>query len=189
MDTILITGGTGLIGTSLTKALTEKGYKVIILTRNVEKNKPLKNVTYASWNVEKQYIDPEAIKKSQYIIHLAGENVASKKWTEERKKEILESRIKAGSLLIKALKDIPNNIKAVVSASAIGWYGSDPQIPNPKPFVETLLPSQDFLGRTCEQWESSIMPVNNLGKRLVILRTGIVLSNDGGAYTEFKKTL
>jgi uncharacterized protein (TIGR01777 family) len=80
-------------------------------------------------------------------------------------------------------------VKAVVSASAIGWYGPDPQIPNPRPFVETDNADDTFLGRTCQQWEASIEPVIELGKRLVKLRTGIVLSEEGGAYPEFKKPL
>jgi uncharacterized protein (TIGR01777 family) len=82
-----------------------------------------------------------------------------------------------------------NQVKAVISASATGWYGADPTIPNPKPFTETDPSAPDFLGTTCEQWEGSIQPVLNLGKRLVLFRTGIVLSNRGGAYAEFKKPL
>ncbi len=91
--------------------------------------------------------------------------------------------------MVKAIKETPNTIKAVVSASAIGWYGPDPQVPNPKPFVESDSAANNFLGNTCRQWEASIQPVMEAGKRLVILRTGIVLSNDGGAYAEFKKPL
>jgi uncharacterized protein len=87
------------------------------------------------------------------------------------------------------LKTIPNKVKAVVSASAIGWYGSDPIIPNPKPFEENNPADETFLGNTCKQWEESIEPVTQSGKRLVKLRIGIVLSKDGGALSEFKKPL
>src|SRR5215203_1277539 len=190
MATVLITGGTGLIGQALTKELIAKGYDVIILSRNPTKDTQSgEKVSYAAWNLSAQTIDEEAIQKADYIIHLAGANVAGGRWTEKRKKEIVESRTKSGDLLVNALKNIPNNIRAVISASAVGFYGADSAIPNPKPFVETDPADDSFLGRTCVQWESSIDPVMEAGKRLVKLRTGIVLSNDGGAYAEFKKPL
>jgi len=189
MATVLITGGTGLIGKSLTRALVQKGYEIIVLTRNKSNKTGTNNVFYAQWNITEQTIDEEAIAKADYIIHLAGANVAEGRWTAKRKKEIVDSRVQSGALLAKALKEIPNNVKAVVSASAIGCYGPDGHIPNPEPFVETDAPANDFLGVTCQQWEAAIEPIIQLGKRLVILRTGIVLSNEGGAYAEFKKPL
>jgi uncharacterized protein len=189
MATVLITGGTGLIGQALTKELLSKGYEVIILSRNPNNEKQSTGkVSYAAWNLAAQTIDEKAIQKADYIIHLAGANVGSR-WTEKRKKEILESRTKSGQLLVNALGKIPNKIKAVITASAIGFYGPDPIIPNPKPFVETDPADNSFLGRTCVKWESAIDPVIESGKRLVKFRTGIVLSNDGGAYAEFKKPL
>jgi len=92
-------------------------------------------------------------------------------------------------LLIKALKENTNHVQAVVSASAIGWYGADTNTSLKQGFHEEDPPSQDFLGKTCEQWERAIKPAETLGKRLVIIRTAIVLSNDEGAYPEFKKSL
>lgn len=189
MSTVLITGGTGLIGRALTKELINKGYTVTILTRDKSRHKATKNISYAEWNVEKQTIDKEAVAKADFIIHLAGANVAEGRWTEKRKKEIVDSRVQSGALLVKAIKQAPTAIKAVVSASAIGWYGPDPQVPNPRPFVESDSADNNFLGTTCQQWEAAIQPVVEAGKRLVVLRTGIVLSNDGGAYAEFKKPL
>ena len=189
MITVLITGGTGLIGQALTRVLVQKNYQVIILTRDIHKKASSANLSYAAWDISSQNIDEGPIKKADCIIHLAGANVAEKKWTADRKTEIIESRVLSGQLLVKALREIPNKVKTVVSSSAIGWYGADAQIPASKPFVETLLPAQDFLGKVCEHWEAAIMPVNGLGKRLVILRTGIVLSQAGGAYPAFKKTL
>jgi hypothetical protein len=189
MATILITGGTGLIGTALTKALLSKGHQVIILTRNILNAKKHDQLSYAQWDITKQTIDKNVIERTDYIIHLVGANVAEKRWTDKRKTEIVESRVKSGQLIVKALKEIPNHVKAVVSASAIGWYGPDPQIPNPRPFIETDPPAYDFLGTTCQQWEGALRPVTELGKRLIILRTGIVLSKEGGAYPEFKKSL
>lgn len=187
MATVLITGGTGLIGKALTDALLQKGYEVIIVTRS--KKMSDSKVTYAVWNIVEGSIEEEAIRKADYIVHLAGANVAEKRWTESRKAEIVSSRVKSGHLLVKALKNTPNKIKSVISSSAIGWYGPDPQVPNPKPFTEFDPPHDDFLGQTCVQWETAIAPVIGLNKRLVYLRTGIVLSSEGGAYPEFKKAL
>jgi uncharacterized protein len=186
-STVLITGGTGLIGTALAQLLLSKGYKVIILSRSARQS-DTNNLLYATWNVEKQTIDATAIQQADYIVHLAGAGVADQRWTEKRKKEIIDSRTQSSALLVKALKENTNNVKAIISASGIGWYGEDPSIPNPKPFVETDLPDTGFLGDTCKQWEASIDPVTDLGKRLVKLRTGLVFSNSGGAYPEFKKT-
>lgn len=188
MATVLITGGTGLIGTALTKVLVQKGYDVIILSRS-KKPSSEKKISYAIWDVTKQTIDREAVQKADYIVHLAGANVGEKRWTTKRKKEIVDSRVDSGKLLVKALGEISNNVKAVISSSAMGYYGPDPQVPNPKPFVETDNPYNDFLATTVVKWEQAIEPVKDLGKRLVLLRTGIVLSNEGGAYKEFKKPL
>lgn len=190
MATILITGGTGLIGRTLTEALLERNYKIIILTRNSEVKQPgNSNLSYTAWNPQQQTIDEAAVRKADYIINLAGAGVADKRWTKKRKQEIVDSRINSGELIVKALREIPNNVKAVINASAIGWYGADPVIPNPDPFNEEDPADDEFLGITCKQWEESIEPVTSLGKRLVKLRTGIVLSNDGGALKEFKKPL
>lgn len=188
MATIIITGGTGLIGTAVAEKLLEKGYKVIILSR--KKHAGAKNnLSYAEWDVEKGTIDENAIRSADAIIHLAGAGVADKRWTKNRKKEIRDSRIKSGELLVQKLKEIPNNIRVVVSASAIGWYGPDPQIPNPNPFKEDAPSNDDFLGTTCRAWEASIAPLAAMSKRLVILRTGIVFSDKGGALVEFKKSI
>jgi uncharacterized protein len=187
MATILITGGTGLIGKALSNALTAKGHQVIILTRDPKQGKASSNISFARWDISKQEIDQEAVRKADHIIHLAGAGVADKRWTAARKKEIVDSRVKSSELLIKALKENDNKVQSVISASAIGWYGPDPVIPNPRPFVEEDKPDTGFLGETCLQWERSIEPVQALGKRLAILRTGIVLSKNGGAIAEFKK--
>jgi len=191
MPTVLITGGTGLIGKALSELLLQKGYQVIILSRTVpgQQAGDSSDLTYAHWDIARQTVDAAAVQKADYIIHLAGAGVADKRWTSKRKKEIINSRIKSSALLVKAMTENANRVKAVISASAIGWYGPDPVIPNPKPFTENDLPANDFLGDTCKQWEESIEPVTQLGKRLVILRTGLVLSNAGGALKEFIKPL
>ena len=174
-----------MVGSALTKKLVEKGHDIIILTRK-EKASAGK-IVYRQWNVDKGTIDPAAITDADYLIHLAGANVGDARWTKKRKKEIVDSRVKSGNLLVKTLQNHPNKVKAVVSASAQGWYGADPRIPNPRPFVETDGADDQFLGQTCRLWEEAILPVEQLGKRLVIFRIGIVLSNAGGAFVEFKK--
>jgi uncharacterized protein (TIGR01777 family) len=190
MQTILITGGTGMIGDALTKALTAKKYEVIILSRS-KKNSDQPNVSFAKWDVEKQTIDADAIKKADHIIHLAGANVAEKRWTKKRKHEIVESRTKSGELLVKALRENENKVKAFISASAIGWYGPDltQTLSKGEGFKEDAIAYEDFLGQTCLQWEESTKEIEILGKRLVYLRTGIVLDKEGGALSEFKKPL
>lgn len=190
MQTVIITGGTGLIGTALTPMLLNKGYKVIILTRGTAPASTNPQLSYAQWNVKAGTIDAKAVASADYIIHLAGAGVAEKRWSEARKKEILNSRTQSGALLVKALTEIPNQVQGVISSSAIGWYGADDgDITTIKPFTETEPAATDFLGDTCQQWEESIEPVTKLGKRLAIIRTGIVLSNAGGALAEFKKPL
>jgi len=186
MSAILITGGTGLLGSALTNTLKDKGHKITVLTRT-QRTSQDNNVHYALWNVNEQTIDETAVASADYIIHLAGANVADKRWTSDRRKEIIESRTQSSALLVKALQR-PNKVKAVISASAIGWYGPDEnRSPKKKAFTEDMRADKEFLGTTCRLWEESIEPVIKAGKRLVKLRIGIVLSNDGGALPEFKK--
>lgn len=188
METVLITGGTGLVGTRLTEMLIEKGYKVIIVSRHEIKNEADAIVQHATWNIEKEMIDKDAIAKADYIVHLAGAGVADERWSEKRKKEIVDSRTKSSATIVKSLAENSNHVKAVISASAIGWYGADPST-HANGFEETDAPNNDFLGTTCKFWEESIEPVTTLGKRLVKFRTGIVLSNKGGALAEFIKPI
>jgi uncharacterized protein (TIGR01777 family) len=170
--------------------LLERNYKIIILSRGREKQaSATPNLSYARWSINDQKIDTGAIAQADYIIHLAGAGVADKRWTKKRKQEILDSRVKSGELIVKGLKETSNKVKAVLSSSGIGWYGPDPSIPNPDPFTESDPAHDDFLGSTCLQWENSLEPVKALGKRLIKFRTGIVLSNEGGALQEFLRPL
>lgn len=184
METVMITGGTGLVGTALTRLLLERGYKVIILTRQPEKGTN-NAVTYARWDVDKQILDASALQAADYIVHLAGANVGEKRWTAARKQEIIDSRTKSSELIFKALQTNPNKVKKVISASATGYYGENKD----QPFKETDAPATDYLGTTTVAWEKSISAVTSLDKKLVIFRTGIVLSKEGGALKEFYKPL
>lgn len=196
MPTVLITGGTGMIGTALSRLLLQQGYDVIILSRNPIETasnyrasalqnsfRPSGKIFYARWDTDNMYIDAQALAQADYIVHLAGEGVAKKRWTKKRKEEIRKSRTQTSELLFQALSNQPNKVKAIISASAIGWYGED----KGTPFVETDPASHDFLGETCKAWEESIEKVTSLGKRLVKYRLGLALSNEGGALAEFKK--
>ncbi|TCJ14528.1 TIGR01777 family protein [Flaviaesturariibacter flavus] len=190
MATILITGGTGTIGSALSRALLDAGHSVIVLTRGGGERSINARLRFAQWDVLKGSIDRDALAEADAVVHLAGANVADGRWTEKRKQEIVRSRVDSGNLLVQALRDLPNKVQTVISASAIGWYGPDPQVPNPRPFMETDAAASDtFLGSTCQQWESAIRPVEGLGKRLVIARIGIMLSRAGGAYAEFRKPM
>src|SRR5258705_7436052 len=105
-------------------------------------------------DLKKQEIDIAAIQQADHIVHLAGAGVVEKKWTAAYKKEIVESRTESSRLIFEALKNNENKVKAVVSASAIGWYGED-NVPG-KPFFETADANDRFLGQTCKRWETSI---------------------------------
>lgn len=177
MPTILITGGTGLIGTSLSALLMERGHRVLLLSRSAPDT--------FHWDPATGAIDPEAIRLADIIINLAGAGIAHRRWTTKRKQLIEESRTQSGDLLVKALREIPNHVHTVISASGIGWYGADPSIPNPRPFEETDPSDKAFLGETCRHWEEAITPVTITHKRLVIFRIGPVLTPKGGALKEF----
>ncbi|MEI2707940.1 MAG: TIGR01777 family oxidoreductase [Chitinophagaceae bacterium] len=183
MKTVLITGGTGLVGSRLTELLLARNYNVIVLSRS-KKETSTPNLSYAIWNVEEQTIDASVFTKTDYIVHLAGAGVADKRWSVSRKKEILDSRTQSSALLVKALQQNSNKVQAVISSSAIGWYGPDPSL-HSNGFEETDAPFSDYLGNTCKLWEESIEPITQQNIRLVKLRTGIVLSTKGGALKEF----
>ncbi|WP_207514447.1 TIGR01777 family oxidoreductase [Longitalea luteola] len=186
MATILITGGTGTIGKSLTRFLTNKQHQVIILSRHHRTGTGA--VSYAAWDPAKQTIDLDALQKADYIINLAGAGVADKRWSKKRKAEIVDSRVQSAGLLVKALQENPNKVKAVISMAGIGWYGDDKnRAPGQSFFREGDPADEGFLGDTCVKWENAIKPVTALNKRLVIFRCGMVLSNEGGALTELKK--
>lgn len=179
-----------MIGQYLSRLLLEKGYAVIIASRTPATATVAKNLSHISWDTKRQWIDPEAIKKADVIINLAGAGVADKRWSVARKNEILESRILSGQTIVKALKEIPNKVSVVIQASAIGWYGPDPE-PSPpfKGFTEAMHAHNDFLGQTCRQWENSVLALKVMGIRVATIRIGIVLSSRGGALKEFKKPL
>jgi uncharacterized protein (TIGR01777 family) len=186
MQTVLITGGTGMVGQSLTDVLVENGYEVIILTRTPKKSSRL-HVSFAKWDIDQNYIDPKALEVANIIVHLAGESVATKRWTAKRKQEILDSRVKSGLFISNALKTMQHQVHTFIGASAIGWYGPDNESSKIDGFKEEDPVDDSFLGNTCKQWEDSVKIISTLGIRLVTLRIGIVLNKRGGALLEFIK--
>jgi hypothetical protein len=120
-------------------------------------------------------------------VHLAGESVAGKRWSVKRKKELVDSRVQSGALLVKALGENEHKVKTVIAASAIGWYGADTATSLQNGFTETDPADNAFLGETSRLWEQSMQPVKEMGIRLVTFRIGIVFNKRGGALAEFIK--
>ena len=175
MNTILISGGTGLIGRRLSYLLKAKGYKIHLLSRECN---PKNLFPTFLWNINQYTIDDSAFNGVSHIIHLTGAGVADKRWTNKRKNEILDSRVASTNLLYDTVKRLEVPLKSFVAASATGYYGSTT---TNKIFKETNKPGNNFLSKVCELWEKAINQFEHLKIRTVILRTGIVLSNEGGA--------
>lgn len=173
MASILVTGGTGLIGKSLCALLKEKGHNVFILSRT-RNNNP---TTYY-WNLEENYIDEEAIQLSDYIIHLAGENIAEKRWTKKRKLQLIYSRVATTEFLFKKVQELNPKLKGFIAASGIGYYGA---ITSNKIYLENNKPYNDFLSEVCINWEEASKKFILIGIRTILLRTGVVLTKNGGA--------
>lgn len=180
MNTIGITGGTGFVGQHLVQQLLKQGNKVVIFSRK-ERNSENSNITYAQWDPSNSSIDQEALATINAMVHLAGEGIADKRWTEERKKAIVSSRVDTTRFLVAALKQYANNCTTFVSASATGYYGPDDA---GEPFTENASHHDDFLGNTCKRWEESALTAEGTF-RTVIIRIGIVLGKEAGAFKEF----
>jgi uncharacterized protein len=187
MPNIILTGGTGLVGTLLAEKLAIKNYHVTILTRSKTKIVPRKNIQYSYWNVDEGFVDDPVINAADAIIHLAGAGVMDKPWSAAYKQEIEDSRVKSMNLLVNSLKNNINNCSVIITASAIGWYGKDGIAG--KAFTEKDAADTEYLGRVCKKWEAAAFAAEQNNIRVVALRMGIVLSKTGGAYAEFRKTI
>jgi uncharacterized protein (TIGR01777 family) len=175
MANVLITGGSGLVGGAITEKLKSENYKVAFLTRRINKN--LKDVEQFLWDPAKQVLDTDAIKWADHIINLAGESVAQR-WTSEARTRILNSRVDGTTLLKSHLAGREKPIKSFISASAIGYYGTntgDAQI------TESTVPGDDFLAEVVKKWEQAIDGCQPFTERLVKIRIGLVLAAQGGA--------
>lgn len=179
---IVITGGSGFIGRRLVARLLEQGDQVLVLTRRLEQ---ARRILGESPNLKLLPYDPyqpqawaAALEGYEGIVNLAGEPLASSRWTETKKKEIRRSRVETTQALVQALASLNQKPQVMISSSAVGYYGSHPA---GEPLTETDPPAQDFLAEVCQAWEAASRPVEELGIRLAIVRTGIVLGPDGGA--------
>lgn len=171
---ILITGGTGMIGHRLTELLLAKGHKVSYLSRKKEK---MPKVEVFQWDIQKGYIEKGALEAADYVVHLAGAGIADKRWTDERKKEIIDSRIQPIELINKYLQEKNIQLKGFISASAIGIYGGDT---GDVRLDENSELGNDFLAECTKLWEIHAKKMTNTA-RIVSVRIGIVLSEKGGA--------
>ena len=178
---VLISGGSGFVGKHLTNLLIEKGYTVSILSRTKKSNSG--SVFYYTWNVEKQIIDKEAVFNADYIIHLAGENIAGKRWSRERKEAIITSREESAKLIYGVVKKQVKKPEAFISASGVGIYGA---ISGQAICTEDQKPANDFLGLTCQKWEAVCDEFQRDGIRTVKVRTGLVLGKNDGFLEKLK---
>lgn len=170
---ILISGGSGLVGTYLTDVLQKSGHCVSHLSRSPSQQK----AKVYKWDVEQNYIEEGAIEEAECIVHLAGANIADKRWTSKRKKQIIDSRVKTANLLIDYLKKSKHKVHSFISASGIGFYGNSGAALQ----TEASPTGNDFLAEVCQKWEAASEPVEALGIRRAVVRIGIVMSKDGGA--------
>ena len=179
-ERVCISGGTGLIGTAISQVLTRSRYSVSYLSRK-KQNGDERNII--NWNIQKQTLQPGGLDSVDHIIHLAGESIASGRWTVERKKRIRESRIQSTRLLYDTLKNMESRPRTFVAASAVGVYGH--HTGGVWVDEERNKPGDDFLATVTREWETESQKIRELGIRVVILRMGIVLSKSGGALPKF----
>ena len=181
MKTILIAGGSGLIGTRITELLDSTEYRIIILTRFPKP--PKGNITYLYWDIDKGVIDDRAL-YADYLINLTGDGIADSRWTTKRKKILIDSRVNGTLLIQSAMKKANRKFKAAVSASAIGYYGDQ---------GDTILdernnPGDEFLSTCCLLWENASEQLQEVADYSRIVRVGLVLSTRGGALPKILMT-
>ena len=182
---ILITGATGLIGSELVALLLQNGVTIHYLTTSKKKIESRPNYHGFYWNPNQGIIDENSLMGVDAIIHLAGATI-SKRWTSKYKQEIIESRILSSNVLFKALKANPHAVKQIVSASAIGIYPDS--LTKVYSENETEV-DESFLGKVVMKWEESVNKFHLLNIKVVKIRTGLVLSDKGGALPEMLKPI
>lgn len=175
MSTILVTGGSGLIGGTLVPMLRDAGHQVRIIGRSANRRS---DVPCFNWDIGRMTMDGTALEGVTHIIHLAGAGIADGRWTPARKEEIITSRVMPMKLLADTLAQRGQHLEAFITASGIGYYGA---VTSDHVFEEEDAPSDDFLGKTCQLWEDAVQLFDNIAAREARIRTGIVLDAKGGA--------
>jgi len=169
---ILVSGSHGLVGKALIASLTSKGHEIVRLVRG----KP-SSATEIEWHPNQEKIDTASLEGVDAVVHLAGESIASGRWTDEKKRAIRDSRVKGTALLSEALARLSRPPSVFVSASAIGYYGNR----GDEVLTETSAPGDDFLADVCVEWENATIPAIEKGIRTVHARFGIILDVKEGA--------
>ena len=182
---VLITGATGLIGTELVALLLQNGVSIHYLTTSKKKIENQPNYKGFYWNPEQGSINENCLMGVNAIIHLAGATI-SKRWTKSYKQEIIESRLLSSAVLFKALKNHPNQVQQIVSASGTAIYPNNDKVIYDENATEI---DNSFLGNVVLKWEESVDKFKSLGLKVCKLRTGIVLSDKGGALIEMAKPI
>jgi len=175
---IIIAGGSGLIGRELTATLSYAGHEITVLSRFPDRvaDLPLK-AKAVEWDGRTTEGWGDLVNSADVVVNLAGANIGGGRWSAARKRLLHDSRVDAGQALVEAIRAAPNKPKVLVQASAVGYYGAR----GSEEVTETTPAGSDFLARLAKDWEASTAPVEQLGVRRAIARTGVVLSPDGGA--------
>lgn len=176
MAKILISGGSGLVGKKLTASLLKQQHEVVWLSRTEDLTSKVKKYKI---DLNTNFINPAAFENVSHIVHLAGAGIADHRWTDSYKKQIIESRVKSAELIYKCITTNHFPIKQLVGASAIGYYGGRQ---SKNLFTELSEPYNDFLSQSCVEWENSYKHFINSNIQTSIVRIGVVLAKDGGAY-------
>ena len=174
---VIVTGSTGLVGQALIRSLMSEGHSVTRLVRGGAQTFRAPNSVAVNWDPERGQLDAGELEGHDAAVHLAGEPVAEGRWTDEKKRRILESRVKSTRLLAETLAGLKDKPKVLVSASATGFYGNR----GAEVLVEKSASGEDFLSEVCREWEKAALPASRAGIRVVHTRIGIVLSGEGGA--------
>lgn len=171
---VLVTGSTGFVGSELVYHLKQKGHQVVRLVRRrlADCDEP-----QISWDIQKGKLDSADLEGIEAVIHLAGENIAGGRWTEERKEKILQSRVKGTKLIAETLAKMDNPPGVFICASAVGYYGNQYDTK----LTEVNGNGSGFLASVCRQWEAATQPASNKGIRVVNTRFGMILHPEGGA--------
>ncbi len=183
---VLISGGTGFIGSELVNELVRRGYKIHVLTRNPDLYENSGDVRYFYWDWKNKKIDEKALEGIDAFIHLAGANIAEKKWNESYKAEMAGSRILSLKFIKQLFLEKDIRLKLFIGASAIGYYGC---VTDNIVRTEDDPPGNDFLARLVVEWENMSLSMQEVAEKVTILRTGIVWGKEKGAFSKMIKPI